>query len=861
MIKNILNIDTFRGISSTPQLSSSLTEFSARLHTMLNQIISELSTIQTGNAIYGSTLRTVSSDVIIPPVNPYLYPATRVRDGYLAAADFVIFDDKYNIPTLSSGKFLTNNGVTTSWADLPLTGQDHSGLTNLAYADSGHTGFEPALGFTPLNSAHSTTPGAWDHSLFAVGTDVHSIPSGGDAFQILAKIDGTDYNVGWVDAMGALAPLTTKGDLFTYSTVVDRLGVGTNGQVLTAASGEVTGLIWATPSVYTSPVTTKGDIFTFSTVEDRLGVGTNGYVLVADSTTTTGLKWIAGGSISGAGTVTSVSVTTSAGVSGSVATPTTTPAITVVLGRISPIAINITTLESYDTNSTTSLYHRNDIKSLWVGSGAKPAGITTGVENIGIGTQSLLGITNGSSNVALGYRALWVGDGFYNTAIGISSLQRLTTGDSNTCVGMQTAWNLTTGSYNTCVGMSSGLSLTTGAGNICLGYTSGTSLTTGTDNTILGTGIGGNITSGARNVLIGTYVGANFWTTVSDNILIGREICNTLGGAHNTGSYNIFLGTALGAVLSTGVVNIGIGVSSGNSLSSGGYNIFLGNQALFSGTTCSSNIALGKDSLFTCITGSNNLCLGNYSGRYATSSNEFYVDAFDRTNTAGDKAGALFYGGFNTTPSSQFLYINAGDIRLGTTGTNYTKFEADGTMVMVGNATTWNDSMIPATAFRTGGTGLTLAAFSGNIWMHRFDVGDIFYVQIQLPHDMKENSVIYPHLHLSVNSAIGATGYNVEVTTEHAFSNMGSAFGTPVVTSTGLVHSFQNAAQYKHDIMNLAAITPGTGEGGISSYVIFKIERITSSVEPLSPATALFILGMDIHYEMDTIGSRGITSK
>ena len=47
---------------------------------------------------------------------------------------------------------------------------------------------------------------------------------------------------------GAVSPLTTKGDLYTFSTSDARLGVGANGTVLTAASGEATGLQWATPA-------------------------------------------------------------------------------------------------------------------------------------------------------------------------------------------------------------------------------------------------------------------------------------------------------------------------------------------------------------------------------------------------------------------------------------------------------------------------------------------------------------------------------------------------------------------------------------------------------------------------------------
>jgi len=42
------------------------------------------------------------------------------------------------------------------------------------------------------------------------------------------------------------SPLTTKGDIFTFSTVDARLGVGSDGQVLSLDSAEATGIKWAT---------------------------------------------------------------------------------------------------------------------------------------------------------------------------------------------------------------------------------------------------------------------------------------------------------------------------------------------------------------------------------------------------------------------------------------------------------------------------------------------------------------------------------------------------------------------------------------------------------------------------------------
>ena len=109
-------------------------------------------------------------------------------------------------------------------------------------------------------------------------------------------------------SLKALNPETTLGDIAYRSATSNtntRLGIGTAGQVL-AVSGGVPA--WTTTADVT-PLTTKGDLFTFSTVDARLGVGTNGQTLVADSTESTGLKWATASS----GGMTLLSTTTLSG--------------------------------------------------------------------------------------------------------------------------------------------------------------------------------------------------------------------------------------------------------------------------------------------------------------------------------------------------------------------------------------------------------------------------------------------------------------------------------------------------------------------------------------------------------------------
>lgn len=126
---------------------------------------------------------------------------------------------------------------------------------------------------------------------------------------------------------GMTNPMTTVGDLIYASTngspaTAQRLGIGSAGQILTVVGGIPQ---WANAVTgFTNPMEAIGDIIIGSTggTAIRLAGGSSGQVLTMSGGSP---QWT---TISGSGTVTNVAVITANGLTGTVANPTTTPAIT-----------------------------------------------------------------------------------------------------------------------------------------------------------------------------------------------------------------------------------------------------------------------------------------------------------------------------------------------------------------------------------------------------------------------------------------------------------------------------------------------------------------------------------------------------
>ena len=115
---------------------------------------------------------------------------------------------------------------------------------------------------------------------------------GGTTGQVLSKTSGTNMAFTWVTPTDQ-TPLTTKGDIFAFSTVDARLPAGTNETRLVADSAETLGLKYVADTTNYA-IAAKADLLVGTAADtlSALTVGTNGQVLTADSTVSpTGLKW------------------------------------------------------------------------------------------------------------------------------------------------------------------------------------------------------------------------------------------------------------------------------------------------------------------------------------------------------------------------------------------------------------------------------------------------------------------------------------------------------------------------------------------------------------------------------------------
>ena len=249
---------------------------------------------------------------------------------------------------------------------------------------------------------------------------------------------------------------------------------------------------------------------------------------------------------------------------------------------------------------------------------------TTGNSNIAVGTGALGSNTTGSSNTALGFAALPLNTtASNNTAVGYQAAYTNTTGTQNTAIGYQSFYSNTTGGQNSALGLGALSGNTTGSANSAFGMQALNSNTTASNNTAVGYQAGYTVTVNGPLVAVGyqagyTYNAADDWgsvfvgwsagklTTGKDNIAVGGNALVT----NSSGAFNTAIGAAALKSNTTASNNTAVGYQAGYSNTTGNYNTAVGSLALYSATTADSNAAFGYYALRATTTGADNSAFG-----------------------------------------------------------------------------------------------------------------------------------------------------------------------------------------------------------------------------------------------------------
>ncbi len=191
--------------------------------------------------------------------------------------------------------------------------------------------------------------------------------------------------------------------------------------------------------------------------------------------------------------------------------------------------------------------------------------------------------------------------------------------------------------------------------------------------------------------------------------------------------------------------------------------------------------------------------------------------------------------------------------------------EADGTVRLDNGATVWNDLMVFPDATTKGGSnppewGTTFKRNAGGtskgvyLWMFAPNQEEELHFTVQIPHDYKEGSDIFPHVHWTTASGT-PSGSNVVWGLEYTLIALGGSFPYTVTILSGSVVPECGAPSGTGQHL-ISPFGPVNGAGlGISSILVCRLFRAAGDAADTFP-NDVGLLGFDIHYEQDTQGSR-----
>jgi len=314
--------------------------------------------------------------------------------------------------------------------------------------------------------------------------------------------------------ISSVGDVTITGGL-TLGTDLSVANGGTGASTLTA-NGVLIGN--GTSAIASVDMSTKGHILIGdgSGNPQMLAIGDDDQVLTADSGETTGVKWAAAGGGGGAtdldgltdgeignGSGAGYNIFLSNGATAGGATQHGT----ISAGTLGNIAIGGNALQALSSGDY----------NLAMGERAGYA-VTTSESNICIGYYAGSTLSTTSGNVFIGRQAGSAGTGTKGVAIGYQAMGAGAGADTNSIViGEQAGYNITSGGYNLVLGRQAGYNISTGARNVLLGaYNTGHGVSTASYNVIIGD------TANAANANNQVAIGYGAVTDAINKIRIGN---------------------------------------------------------------------------------------------------------------------------------------------------------------------------------------------------------------------------------------------------------------------------------------------------------------------------------------------------
>jgi len=182
--------------------------------------------------------------------------------------------------------------------------------------------------------------------------------------------------------------------------------------------------------------------------------------------------------------------------------------------------------------------------------------------------------------------------------------------------------------------------------------------------------------------------------------------------------------------------------------------------------------------------------------------------------------------------------------------TNYSQFEADGTLKFVGTATVFEDLNF---APNRGGNPATLPDYVtiNNVTYREFTSANnqVAGDTQELPHAYKLSSLLYPHMHIFLKGgeSIGTTGVTFTLYWEVRQST-GTTNGSTILAVTSAI---LNVNPHKVDIYNGSF----AGSAELGAQLALTLARTGGD------AGDIIVTSYGVHFEIDQVGSKELTSK